>query len=106
MTKAEGEYMGLVASIGCVICRRFERTGLPVELHHVAEGSGVRSNFGVAPLCGNKSDGGHHRGAVGLHGMGPKAFLRFYRPPGESEYGLLIWTAEDLARHLFARKAA
>lgn len=30
--------------------------------------------------------------------MGPKAFLRFYRPPGESEYGLLGWVAEDITK--------
>ena len=32
-----------------------------------------------------------------LHGMGPKAFIRLYRPPGDSEYGLLIWLLEALA---------
>jgi hypothetical protein len=32
--------------------------------------------------------------------MGAKAFCRLYRLPGESEYGLLVWTAEDIERRL------
>ena len=105
-TAAEGRYMALVASLGCIICRRFEPTGLPVELHHVAEGSGLRSNYAIAPLCGNRLDGGHHRGGAGFHGMGEKAFCRLYRPPGENEFGLLVWTCEDLARHVLANRRA
>jgi hypothetical protein len=105
-TATEGRYMMLVRSLGCVICKRFEPTGLPVELHHVAEGSGLRNNYAVAPLCGDQFDGGHHRGPIGLHGLGTKAFIRIYRPPGDSEYGLLVWTAEDLARHMFLQRRA
>lgn len=86
-------YMDLVARAGCVICTRFENTSTAPELHHVAEGSGVRSDYMVVGLCPE-----HHRGPTGLHGMGPKAFLRFYRPPGESEYGLLGWVAEDITK--------
>ena len=86
-------HMYRVAGIACIICTRFQPEGGKVELHHIAEGSGLRSDFAVVPLCVE-----HHRGATGLHGMGPKAFLRFYRPPGESEWGLLAWLNEDLAR--------
>lgn len=92
MNKASARHMSKVAEVGCVICRRFQREPGRVEVHHVAEGSGVRSDFAVVGLCEE-----HHRGATGLHGMGPKAFLRFYRPPGESEYGLLVWVNQDLA---------
>lgn len=83
-----------VAALGCVVCRRlgFQPT-FPAELHHVAEGSGLRSDFAIVGLCAE-----HHRGESGLHGMGPKAFIRLYRPPGDSEYGLLVWVNEDLAR--------
>jgi hypothetical protein len=88
-------HMGIVRQLPCVVCRRFELTGLPVELHHVAEGSGLRSDFAVVPLCSE-----HHRGGAGLHGMGTKEFIRLYRPPGDSEYGLLCWLLEDLARFL------
>lgn len=93
MSTASARHMNRVAQAGCCICRRFQPEAGKIEIHHIAGGSGVRSDFMVAALCEE-----HHRGATGLHGMGPKAFLRFYRPPGESEYGLLGWVNEDLAR--------
>jgi hypothetical protein len=98
MSAASARYMGEIAQMQCVICVRFEATGEASEVHHVAENSGPRSDYATAPLCPS-----HHRGPMGLHGMGPKAFCRMYRPPGESEYGLLVWTNEDRFR---GRKAA
>lgn len=92
MTQSEALWMDLVRSVGCVVCRRFGPTGTPVEVHHVAEGSGLRSNFAVAGLCSE-----HHRGESGLHGMGIKRFITLYRPPGDSEYGLLIWVNQEIA---------
>lgn len=82
-----------VADLGCLLARR----GVPgcqgrTELHHVAEGSGLRSEWSLVPLCEE-----HHQGQSGLHGMGTKAFIRLYRPPGDSEFGLLIWLLECLA---------
>ena len=85
-------HMQKVAENGCVVCRRLG-TNSPAEVHHVAEGSGLRSDFAVAGLCPE-----HHRGKSGLHGMGAKAFVKLYRVPGETEYGLLVWVNEDLAR--------
>jgi hypothetical protein len=93
-----GRYMGLVASVGCVVCRRFFEAGTPAEIHHVAEGSGLRSDFAVCPLCVE-----HHRGKTGLHGMGVKAFCVAYRVPGETEYGLLVWVNEDVTRFSYER---
>ena len=101
MSVAERYWMGLIAGLGCLVCRRFVPTGLPAQLHHVAEGSGVRSNYGIAPLCQE-----HHTGRSGFHGMGSKAFCQLYRPPGDCEYGLLVWVAQDLAITLKQRKAA
>ena len=88
------QYRERVRQAGCVIGNR----GLGAcsgerEVHHVAEGSGVRSDFAVSCLCRE-----HHQGQSGLHGMGTKAFIRLYRLPGESEYGLLVWQTEDLAK--------
>lgn len=103
MSAAARAWMSLVASLGCVVCRRFVATGLGVELHHVAEGSGLRSDYAVVPLCGGLSDGGHHRGSAGLHGMGVKAFCSLYRVPWEKEEGLLVWRDEDLAKALRAK---
>lgn len=97
-TAAEARYMNLIASMRCLICKRLpaQATGLGTEVHHVAEGSGVRNGFAIAPLCGSVADGGHHRGPAGLHGMGTKAFCSLYRPPGDNEWGLLAWVNQDL----------
>jgi hypothetical protein len=92
MTKALKAHLAQIRALGCVVCRRFVREDSPVELHHVAEGSGLRDDYAQVPLCRE-----HHQGAAGLHGMGTKAFIRLYRPPGDSEYGLLVWTLEDMA---------
>jgi len=52
-TKAEREYMGRVASLGCVICSG------PAEVHHITTGVGMgqrASNYDTIPLCPE-----HHR---------------------------------------------
>lgn len=100
MSRASAAWMWFVASLGCVVCRRAGTQPNGIELHHVAEGSGKRSDFAVAPLCPE-----HHRGASGFHGQGSRAFCSAYRVPGETEYGLLVWTAEDAAKALLARGA-
>jgi hypothetical protein len=92
----EAAYMGRVAGLGCLICRRLGYGYAPAELHHVAEGSGHRSNFAVAPLCSVHHD--EHRRGTGFHGMGTERFCAQFRVPGESEYGLLVWVNEDLQR--------
>ena len=91
-----------IAHLGCLLRKRgfAEACQGQVELHHVAEGSGLRSDWAVAPLCAE-----HHRGGAGLHGMGSQAFIRLYRPPGDSEYGLLVWLLEDLAKAPHRRAA-
>lgn len=100
MSNAKARWFHLVASLGCVVCRRLGHEQTPPELHHVAEGSGLRSDYAVAPLCAE-----HHRGQSGLHGMGAKSFCKLYRTPGESEYGLLVWVNEDLAKVQMLRAA-
>lgn len=96
MTAASARYISLIARLPCVVCVRLGYPSGPVEVHHVAEGSGVRSDYAVAALCSE-----HHRGRAGLHGMGTKAFCALYRPPGEAEWGLLVWTAEELEKLLW-----
>ena len=99
MTVASDYWMDLVVQVGCVVCSRPKGrsygVSVPPELHHVAEGSGKRSDFSVVPLCLE-----HNRGASGLHGLGVKKFVARYRPPGESEWGLLVWTNQLLAEHM------
>ena len=87
------QHMERVASIGCCVCKRIGYGYSPCQLHHVAEGSGLRSDWAVVGLCQE-----HHTGKTGFHGMGTKAFCAAYRVPGESEYGMLVWTIEDLAK--------
>lgn len=94
MNSAEKRHVELVAEVGCVICRQLGHGYTPCHIHHVAEGSGLRSWFAVAGLCHE-----HHEGRSGIHGMGTKAFIRAYRLPGDSEYGLLVLVNEQLQRY-------
>jgi hypothetical protein len=89
-----------LAGLGCLLRKRgfADACAGSVELHHVAEGSGLRDEWALVPLCAE-----HHRGGAGLHGMGSQGFIRLYRPPGDSEYGLLVWLLEDMAKE---RRAA
>ena len=93
MNKAESAHVERVASVGCVVCRRLYGRFVPCQIHHIAEGSGLRSHFAVAGLCEE-----HHLGQSGFHRMG-KQFLKLFRIPGESEYGLLVLVNEDLAKY-------
>lgn len=91
---AMASHRSRIAAIGCLLGRRGLHTCQgSVELHHVAEGSGKRDPWALVPLC---EEG--HRGSSGIHGMGSKGFLRLYRPPGETEWGLLAWLIEDMAK--------
>lgn len=92
MSAKGSRHMERVASLGCVVCRRVFDRYVPAQVHHVAIGSGKRSDFAVAPLCEPC-----HIGPAGFHKRGP-GFLKQFRVPGESEYGLLVWTIEDLAK--------
>ena len=97
MSLASARHMTAVAEAGCVIGNRgLGACSGSVEVHHVAEGSGERSDLSTAGLCTE-----HHRGESGIHGMGTKAFLRLYRLP--TEYHLLIMANEDMAKR---KKAA
>lgn len=69
----EKTHMQIVAESGCVICREYLDCETPAEVHHIAEGSGRRSDYMTAGLCTE-----HHRGGSGLHGMGIKAFCSLY----------------------------
>lgn len=72
-TKAERDHMSLVASLGCVACKRLGYDTPQVELHHIHNGTmGKRaSNKEVIGLCH-----AHHRTGgygVAVH-AGRKAF--------------------------------
>lgn len=95
MNQVERHHVDRVAQLGCVVCRRLGFGQSPAEIHHVAEGSGKRYWFAIAPLCPTHHD--EARKGTGFHGMGTKRFCALFRVPGESEYGLLVWVNEDLA---------
>ena len=78
----EQRHMSAVASTGCVICREFDGVRVDGQVHHIAQGSEERSDFMTACLCET-----HHKGSLGLHSMGVKAFLRLYGL--NTEYHLL-----------------
>lgn len=91
MNRVESAYLSRVAALGCCVCRRVFNVYSPGEVHHIAEGSGLRSHFAIAPVCPE-----HHRGQSGFHVLKERAFCARYRVPGESEYGMLVWVNEDL----------
>jgi hypothetical protein len=85
-TLAEKKHMAKVADLGCVVCMRVHgpHEPGPVELHHPRAGVGMgkrSSHWMVLPLCVD-----HHRGNMGIHGMGRKAFESHY---GFTEMNLL-----------------
>lgn len=82
--------MDLVAQTGCIICRRLGCGWVPGVVHHVAEGSSLRSDFGTVCLCP-----GHHDGPGGFHRTHDR-FLQIHKVPWLKEEGLLVWQAEDL----------
>lgn len=101
MSAAAKRHKDRVASLGCLICRRPYGTYVPAQLLHIAEGSGKRSDFAVAPLCGPEYEDHHdgrQTGGAGFHRMG-KQFLILYRVPGETEWGLLQWVFEDMEEY-------
>lgn len=100
-TALESFWMGFVARLPCLVCARTQLTSSRVQVHHVAEGSGPASNFSVVPLCEEHHD--PNRTGSGFHGMGTERFCKLFRVPGESEYGLFVWLAEEIANYLKRR---
>jgi hypothetical protein len=72
-TKLEKEKLRKIAELGCSLCRHQGNEGTPSELHHIRK-AGVRAKSPIIPLCTN-----HHRGNIGLHGMGRKRFETVYK---------------------------
>ena len=98
---AESHHKAKLARLGCVVCQfALGIDDTPAQLHHVAKGSGQRSPYSMAPLCPE-----HHTGKSGMHSMG-QGFFSLYRVPGETEYGLLVWPFEALARAEVKRRSA
>lgn len=92
MTKTERTHKATLSELGCMVCRRVygpHEPG-PVELHHLRSGGWGRGDFTtLIPLCVE-----HHRGNMGIHGMGTKAFEAHY---GFTQQDLLADTLERMA---------
>ena len=77
MTKAERAHKDMLSRLGCMACLRLfgpHEPG-PVELHHLRTGGWGRGGYlTLIPLCVE-----HHRGDTGIHGMGTKAFDKYYQ---------------------------
>ena len=59
MTRSERDYLQVVAQLGCIACRINGLAGVPAEVHHQRQGTGMgrrASHFDTMPLCP-----GHHR---------------------------------------------
>ena len=87
------KYMGLVAEMGCIVCKRMGYPGTPAELHHPRAGTGAgrrASDWDVIPLCPE-----HHRGKTGVHGLGTKGFVKHW---GFDEQDLLSEVRENATR--------
>ncbi len=83
-TLKEKKHMARVAELGCIVCWRQGNEGTPAELHHPRSGIGMgkrSSHTKVIPLCPT-----HHRGDLGVHGLGTKGFPKHY---GFTEQDLL-----------------
>ena len=88
-TKAERNYMGRIASLGCVVCRLLGHGHVGAQIHHIREGQGMAQraqNFLVIPLCPE-----HHTGSKGIHG--DRTYMRILKV---DELDLLNQTIEDL----------
>lgn len=80
--------MKRVAELACLICEKCGLGNSPAEVHHVFD-SAARSDWLTVPLCPI-----HHRGSLGFHGLGQRAFERKYKT---SEAELLAMTIQRLA---------
>lgn len=93
----ENRHMGLVVAAGCAVGNRgLDTCAGRVECHHIAQGSGKRSAFATVGLCTKHHDAA--RAGTGFHGMGTERFCKLFRVQGETEWGLLAWSNEDIAR--------
>lgn len=76
MIKDEKKHKQALASLGCMVCRRvYGINHGEVELHHLRKGMGWGKGdyTTLIPLCVE-----HHRGNTGVHGLGTKAFPKYY----------------------------
>ena len=93
---ARARWRNRLSELRCIVGKRHGGCEGPIQLHHISEGSGLRHEYGLVPLC--KAHHDPDRSGSGFHGMGTERFCKLFRVPGETEYGLFCWLLEDLAK--------
>ena len=87
MTKDEAAHKAALVELGCILCHRLGLGATPPELHHLRTGGWGKGDYKtLMPLCYH-----HHRGILGVHGMGTKSFERHY---GVTQQELLTQSLE------------
>lgn len=87
MTKQEKQHKEKISGLGCAVCFAIHgpHEPGPVELHHIRTGGWGKGDYKtLIPLCVE-----HHRGSLGVHGLGTKGFSKHY---GFGQEELLAWT--------------
>jgi hypothetical protein len=74
MSKAEQAHKDALVELGCILCHRLGLGQTPPELHHLRTGGWGKGGYKtLMPLCFH-----HHRGIMGIHTLGTKAFERVH----------------------------
>ena len=87
------DYLGRVASIGCIVCSDLGYQDTPAEIHHLREGQGMSqraSHYLAIPLCAT-----HHR--TGGKGVALHAGQREFEALYGTELDLLARTIERMS---------
>jgi len=73
-TKAQKQYMDMVASFGCIVCWNLGHSDTPAMVHHTLTGGGGRRDDDmILGLCHL-----HHQGRDGIHTIGRKKWHAEY----------------------------
>jgi hypothetical protein len=91
MTKEEKKHKEKLVALGCALCYRIygHHEAGPVELHHLRAGGWGKGDYKtLMPLCER-----HHRGNLGVHGLGTKGFVKYY---GVTQQELLDWALRKI----------
>ena len=92
MRSKSKDYLGVVASLGCVVCRNLGYGATPAHVHHIRAEQGISqraSDFLTIPLCpDHHTQGGE---CVAFH-ANKNAFERLYG----SEMQLLAQTIQEV----------
>jgi hypothetical protein len=80
-------YMRDIASLGCIVCRLFDKGKTPADAHHILRGGRQIDDFHTIPLCFP-----HHRA-----GLNNDEFVS--RHPWHREFERRYGTEDELLAH-------